>query len=416
LDTKKRVLVCGINFYPELTGIGKYTAEMVNWMVNHDIACTVITAYPYYPYWEIQKPYKNYLFKKEVSHNGNLIVYRCPLYIPRNPSGFKRIVHEATFFMSAFVVLLLQLFKKTHDFVFTISPPFHLGFLALFYRLFKKTKVTYHIQDLQVDAAKELNMIKSDAFISLMMQFEKFIIKESDFVSSISDGMINKIKLKDNRPVLKFPNWVDTEFFYPIDDKQNLKQQWGYKEDDYIILYSGNLGEKQGLNIIIQLAERFAGNQNIKFVICGSGSYKATLLKLAEDSRLDNVDFLPLQPPEVFNKFLNMADMHLIIQRKEASDLVLPSKLANILAVGGLLLATANENTSLYNTIHENKIGLIAEPEDLDSLEQVILENMQSDNTAISKRAITYANQHLSLDKLLANFIDHVTSKKSDRK
>ena len=71
LDEKnKEVLVYGINFYPELTGIGKYTGDMVDWLVSKNIKCTVITAYPYYPYWEIQKPYGGYFYKKEVSVVG----------------------------------------------------------------------------------------------------------------------------------------------------------------------------------------------------------------------------------------------------------------------------------------------------------------------------------------------------------
>jgi colanic acid biosynthesis glycosyl transferase WcaI len=108
----KDVLVYGINFYPEITGIGKYTGDMVDWLVSKNIKCTVITAYPYYPYWEIQKPYNGLFYKKEILHNGLLTIYRCPLYVPKKVNGFKRILHEGSFLFSSFFVIFLLLFKK----------------------------------------------------------------------------------------------------------------------------------------------------------------------------------------------------------------------------------------------------------------------------------------------------------------
>lgn len=402
---KKRVLIYGINYYPEMVGIGKYTSEMVDWMVNQGVECTVITAFPYYPYWQVQKPYKNTFYKKETSANGNLVIYRCPLYIPKNPTGIKRILHDASFsFTTAFVFKWL-LFKKSYDHVISIAPPFHSGLLPLFYRLFKKTKIIYHIQDLQIDAAKELNMIKSDLLISFLMRIERFCIKRFDYVSSISAGMIDKIKLKHDRNIISFPNWVDTGKFYPLNNKACLKQEWGFDKDDHIILYSGNLGEKQGLDIIIDIANRLSADNKIRFIICGDGSYRTTLVNLVNDRQLKNVSFLPLQDHDKFNKFLNMADMHLILQKKDASDLVMPSKLTTILAVGGLVLATADKGTSLYNIIVENNIGLVAEPENPDSILKLINENLRSDNTAICNNAYNYALNNLSVDNVMSKFM-----------
>jgi colanic acid biosynthesis glycosyl transferase WcaI len=110
---KKRFLIFGINYHPELTGIGKYTSEMVNWLVSHDYYCTVVTSYPYYPYWKLQKPYKNLFFKKEVFNDGKLTVYRCPIYIPHKPSGFKRIIHDASFFLTSALVFISLYLKRS---------------------------------------------------------------------------------------------------------------------------------------------------------------------------------------------------------------------------------------------------------------------------------------------------------------
>ncbi len=405
---KNRFLIFGINYHPELTGIGKYTSEMVNWLVSQDNDCTVVTSYPYYPYWKLQKPYKNLFFKKEIFNGGKLIVYRCPIYIPQRPSGLKRIIHDASFFLTSALVFVSLMFKKRYDYVVTVSPPFHIGLISLFYRFIKGGKVVYHIQDLQIDAAKELNMVKSDPLFKMMFYIENFIIKKADAVSSISDGMIKKIKKKVDREIIKLPNWADITNFRPLDDRANLKAHWGFDPQDYIILYSGNIGEKQGLGIIIDVAALAINNTRVKFLICGAGAYKDILLTKSKEKKLTNVAFLPLQEYGIFNRFLNMADMHLVLQKSDAGDLVMPSKLATILSVGGLVLVTAMPGTSLHEIVKNNNIGLLAVPENVQSISNTIMENINKNNDDICRRARDYAEANLSINNLMPQFLSNL--------
>jgi colanic acid biosynthesis glycosyl transferase WcaI len=294
---------------------------MVNWLLSEGYKCTVVTSYPYYPYWKLQQPYKNIFFNKEVSYNGLLTIYRCPIYISEKPSGFKRIIHDSSFFLSSAIIFLMLLFKRKFTYLITIAPPFHIGLTALFYRFVKGSKVVYHVQDLQIDAAKELNMVKSQLLFKVMFGIERYILKKADYISSISDGMIKKLAVKVNRPVIKFPNWADVENFRPIENDATLKAEWGFNENDYIVLYSGNLGEKQGLSIITDLAAAEINNTNVKFVICGAGAYKDSLIAKAAEKKLTNIIFLPLQSYDKFNRFLNMADIHLVLQKNDAGDI-----------------------------------------------------------------------------------------------
>jgi colanic acid biosynthesis glycosyl transferase WcaI len=206
----KNILIFGINYAPELTGIGRYTGEMGEWLSQNGYHCTVVTSFPYYPNWKVQAPYSGRWYKKEVLNEGRLVLYRCPLYVPKIPGGLKRIIHEATFFMSAFFVVLTLLFKRRHQHIFCIAPPFHLGFLALFYRFFKGGKINYHIQDLQIEAARDLKVVKAGFVFKILFAMERFILKRVNSVSSISTGMLQKIGLKTNKTPVFFPNWVDT--------------------------------------------------------------------------------------------------------------------------------------------------------------------------------------------------------------
>lgn len=408
----KRILLIGGNFSPEPTGIGKYNGEMIEWLSQQGYQCTVITTYPYYPQWKLKEPYKSHWwYKKEIIEpNANrntaaVTVYRCPHYIPANPTGKTRIMHDFSFFITAFFQLIVLLFKKKHEVVINVSPPLMPGLLAVLYKKIRGARFIYHIQDLQVDAANDLQMIKSKSLIGFLFGLERYILKHSDVVSSISVGMIKKIKAKIDKPVIFFPNWSDTTFFYPVSDRAGLKQEFGFDEKDSIVLYSGAIGEKQGLESILHAAKTMENIPGLKFVICGSGPYREKLKQVSDQMQLNNLFFLPLQPLEKFNRFLNMADVHLIIQKANAGDLVMPSKLTNVLAVGGLSIVTANEGTSLYELLEEHKMGILVNAEDQEALNKGIKKAIGNSSAEYSNNARLYAEENLSLDRIMERFL-----------
>lgn len=407
---KKRLLLIGYNFYPEPTGIGKYSGEMISWLVEHGYDCTVITSYPYYPFWKVQEPYykKRFWYSSENSRNANsggrLKIYRCPQYIPKNPTGIKRIILEFSFFASACFPLLRLLFSKRFDFVLTVAPSFQIGLLGVIVKKIQKAKFLYHIQDLQIEAARDLKMIKSERIISLLFKTERYIFNECDMISSISKEMVSKIQEKAKKEVLLFPNWTDTKLFYPIQDRGEIKKEFGYSPEDKIILYSGSIGEKQGLNAILDVADQLRKIENLKFVICGSGPYKQQLENLTRELGLANVNFLPIQPFENFNRFLNLADVHLVIQKAKASDLVMPSKLTTILAVGGLAIITADPGSGLHSLVKEHNMGILVKAENTDALKEGILNVIRNDFSHINKNARQYAETFLAVDKIMFTY------------
>ena len=397
----RRLLLIGVNFAPEPTGIGKYSGEMIQWLADNGYECTVITSYPYYPQWQVQAPYvKNrYWYKKEVQ--GKITVHRCPQYIPAHPSGGKRILMDFSFLLSTFFKLLQLLTAKKFDVVMVVGPPFHLGFMGVLYKKIRGATLLYHIQDLQIEAARDLGMIRSPALIKSLFKLEQYILRKADIISSISEGMIRKIQEKTGREVLLFPNWVDVKLFYPVEDKALLKTDFGFDSTDKVVLYSGAIGEKQGLEAILHTA---AALKELKFLICGSGPYKEKLSEMAAALDLQNVIFFPLQPFERFNNFLNMADVHLVIQKANAGDLVMPSKLTTIMAVGGLAVITANPGTSLCEVVQLQNIGVLVAAEDQPALNDGIRTAVYSKAGHITRNAREYALNYLAIDKIMARF------------
>ncbi len=400
-----RILVFGINYAPDLTGIGKYTGEMCAHLAAQGHQVTVVTAHPYYPQWELAEGYPKYFWKKEIM--DRVTVERCPIYIPENPSALRKVLHEISFLGAIFPVWLKLLFQKKYDYVFCINPPFHLTIYPLLYKWLRNSKLISHVQDLQVDVVNDLDLIRNGTMINLMFAFEKFYLKQSDFVSTISLGMERKIASKGIKPENQwlFPNWVDSGFITPLPKEESLRERFGLNYTDKVILYSGNMGEKQGLEYILEVAQLFKLRKDVQFVIVGNGGAKKRLEEAAIEMELANVRFFPLQPYEDLSRLLAVADVHLVLQKLEASDLVMPSKLTGILAAGGLALITAVEGTSLYDVVHEYEMGVLIEPGSVEELYKGIVACLESgDAERIKSNAREYALNHLAKDTVLGSF------------
>lgn len=403
----KKILLIGGNYFPELTGIGRYNGEMMDWLAQNGYECTVVTTYPYYPQWKITPEYKRRSWWYSREKKGTINVHRCPHYVPHQPKGLKRMMLDLSFSVSGFFKILQLAFGPKRELVMVVSPPFVPGFLGVLYKKLRGARLAVHIQDLQIEAARDLQMVRSKKMIRLLFAMEGFILKRADHISSISNGMVRKVKEKTKRSTLFFPNWSDTSKFYPL-ARKGLKQQFGLAETDKVVLYSGAIGEKQGLDIILKVAQILEGYSDLKFIICGTGPYRANLEEMATSMHVKNILFMPLQPTEVLNQFLNMADIHLVIQKADASDLVMPSKLTNILAVGGLAIVTANPGNSLYDEVSSRRIGLLSEAENAEALAESIKMGLMEDCSDYKERARDYAENYLSIDKVMKRFTEEI--------
>jgi colanic acid biosynthesis glycosyl transferase WcaI len=213
--------------------------------------------------------------------------------------------------------------------------------------------------------------------------------------------MMRKIYAKSDKDIKMFPNWVDTNLFHPLENRLELKSQWGFKSSDKIVLYSGSIGEKQGLDALIDIAIECQSISDIQIVICGTGPYKANLEQICKSKSVQNVHFFPLQDFKVFNAFLNMADVHLVLQKAQAADLVMPSKLSTILAAGGLVIATALAGTSLFDEIVNNEMGIVIDPENNQLLQEAIVLACTNDYSKERINARKYAERYLDQEAIL---------------
>ncbi|WP_353622929.1 glycosyltransferase [Aliirhizobium terrae] len=183
----------------------------------------------------------------------------------------------------------------------------------------------------------------------------------------MAEKLVEKGVGQDRVSVIR--NWVDLSHIFPLEGVSPYRAELGFSGEDFVVLYSGNIGAKQGLGVLLDAAEKLRDERGIKFVVAGEGPVKNDLQ--AKYAQLENVRFLPFQPYSRLNEFLNMADLHALPQDKGAADLVLPSKLGGMLASGKQVLVTAEKGTELAEFV--DNIGLVVEPGDAGAMAEAIL-------------------------------------------
>ena len=336
---------------------------------------------------------------------------RCPSWIPAVPSGLRRLAHYASFAASSLPVVLGSAGWKP-DLVLVVAPTLVSAPGALLAARLSGGTSWLHVQDYEVDVALRLGLLPPAGRAALKW-VESRLLRAFDVVTSITEPMLasaREIGVPADRLVL-LPNWANLAVVHPLDRPSRFRAELGIPAGRPVVLYSGNLGRKQGVITLGDAARRSqdAGSPAL-YVVSGAGAEHQALAAGAAAHGLTNLLRLPLQPDESFNELLNLADVHLIIQEAGVADLVMPSKLTNMLASGRPVVATAPAGTGLARLIAENDVGTVVEPGDPGALAAAVDRLLADDDRRARQgaNARAFAEAHLARDELLKTAVERL--------
>ncbi|ATC23452.1 WcaI family glycosyltransferase [Caulobacter vibrioides] len=369
-DKPLKLLVIGLNYAPDFIGIPKYTTEMCEELARRGHQVTVVTAPPYYPAWEVPAAYRG-AWRSETLNGVRLV--RAPIYVPKKPSGVTRLLHHLSFAATSLPAATFTALSQRPDVVLTVAPSLMSAPVALIAAKLSGAKSWLHIQDFEVDAAFELGMLRGERVRKLAQQLERCLLSGFDRVSTISASMRGLLLRKgvEDEAALEIRNWVDvdTVTVWPTSDT-SYRQALQIPADHVVALYSGNMASKQGLETLAEVAALLeARSAKVTLLLCGQGPLKSVLEEACANR--PNVRFMDLQPIEKLPELLATADVHLLPQRAEAADLVLPSKLTGMLASGRPVVAMADNGTGLATEVEG--CGLIVTPGDAAAMTGAVL-------------------------------------------
>lgn len=372
-----KILILGINFFPEQIGTAVYTTGMARYLAEAGHTVSVITANPYYPEWKVFQAFRSWAYSREVMSEG-IRITRCPIYVPARPTGLKRILHLMSFALAAIPPLLGRLFGGRPDVVFVIAPSLISAPVGRLFAWMAGARAWLHVQDFEVEAAFAMGLLPEQGIAERLARgFERFVLRRFHRVSTISPPMVDRLVDKGValERTYEFRNWADLGAIAPLDGPSPLKAELGI-ETPHVALYSGNIANKQGIEIVVEAARAMVNRDDLAFVICGDGPYMPALRARAEG--LPNIRFFPLQPKERLAELLGLASIHLLPQLAGAADLLLPSKLANMLASGRPVVATADAGTRLAQEVEG--VGLNVSPGNVGAFVEAITTLLDDDD------------------------------------
>lgn len=312
----------------------------------------------------------------------------------------------------SWIVFTLQTFwlltiKYRQSSLYLVSNPPLTVFLA---RLLNRP-TSFLIYDVYPDALIEYKFSKRGSFlVKWWAKVNRKAFKKAKQIFTISPGMKKLLaKYVDEDKIEIVPIWTDNKFLQPIEKSENPWLKNHDLQESFIIMYSGNLGITQPVEILIELAKKLR-NAPIKFIIIGEGEKKQWLTKQVQDLQLNNVLLLPYQPIELFPYSLAAADIGIVILGTQASQLSVPSKTYNLMSVGMPILAIAGKDSELAELIEKHQNGMRFSPDEVDKIIEYLKDILQDRSKLLKmgKNSLKASKQYGSENAKKMIFKQHV--------
>jgi colanic acid biosynthesis glycosyl transferase WcaI len=389
--TRFKVLVLGLNYAPEHTGIAPYTAGMAQGL-SRDYDVQVVTTHPHYPEWRIGDGYGGW---RKDETDGKVAVRRLRHYVPANPTGLTRVLSEVSFAARAIAPGV-----RRPDIVLTVSPAL-LSVLSA--RALAKRwgiPVGVVVQDLYSRAMVEVGLLGPRSG-GPATRLESFALKGADALVAIHErfaqSLVDGLGVDPDR-ITVIPNWTHVQS--PAGNQQETRRRLGWGSET-VVLHAGNMGAKQGLEYVVDAAALADGSdQRLRIVLMGDGNQRRDLEQRAQGSR--SIEIIDAVPESEFTDMLAAADVLLLHERPGVVEMCVPSKLTSYFAAGRPVLAATSAQSIASHEVKASGVGTVVKPGNpLALLEAVRVLISDPEFDRMGARGQVYAREKLNVDAAL---------------
>ena len=309
--------------------------------------------------------------RKEVHCDDKMVVKRFRMYGEgKNP------LLRALRYCFCELVYLHHLLCDKYDVAFIDSTPPIQGLKLPIVRLFRKCPVVYNAQDLFPDTLSGTGLAKKGGLLwKIGSWVARVTFNNTDKIIAISEDIKRTLVEEKGIPadkVVVVYNWVDSDAVVPIAKEENpLFEEFGLNREKFHVVYAGNLGNAQNINIVVDAAARLRDNENVEFVVFGSGGLESDIRARIETEGLKNLRLLPLQPVERVKYVYSLGDVCLVSCKEGLGGSAMPSKTWSILSCGRPVLANFDEG-ELQMILTKNQLGVFTKAGDLEGFVEAI--------------------------------------------
>lgn len=401
-----RVLIMSINYWPEVTGIGAFTTYRAEHLAaaGHDVE--VCTTFPYYPDWKVREGYRGKLASSE-ERNGVRIL-RSYAYVPSQVTSAKRILHEISFIISSLVCAIM---RKRPDILVVVSPPLGLAMSAILLSRLWRTPYVFDVEDLQPDSAADFGMLPRWA-VKLLYKVESAAYRHAALVTTLTVSMKKRIidkGITEEKVELLEPRMDDT--LSGITPEEGVLFRKHYELDNkFLVTYSGNMGVKQGLDIVLDAAYLNRSDDMTLFLLVGSGAESGRIQSRSKEMNLRNVRFLPLLDQRDFRGLLAASGVCLVTQQYSVTEIAFPSKIVTYLSAGCPIIASVNPDSEVANIAMESGAGRVVRAGEPEALLAAIKDLREANLDELGENARRYASLRWAPDRVLRQLEQSLTA------
>jgi glycosyltransferase involved in cell wall biosynthesis len=333
---------------------------------GHDVV--VITAFPHYPGGRLYPGSRLRLWQWD--RRDGIRILRLPLYPDHSRSAVRRVVNYGSFAVSAAV--LGTLLSGRVDAMCAEQPPLSVGLAAWVLGRLRRVPFVYSVNDLWPESVEATGMVNRRWGLQWMSRLERFVYRRSAAVVVISPGIRENLIGKGVPPekVHVIPHWADESLYHPVARDPGVARELGMA-GRFNVVFAGQLGLAQGLDVVLDAAEELSDLPEIQFVLAGDGTDAARLRQVAADRRLGNVRFLEWQPAERMPSIFAISDVLLVhLLDEPLFRITIPSKTIAYMACGRpILMAVEGDAADLIRT---TRAGVTCRPGDGKELSEAV--------------------------------------------
>lgn len=393
-------------YWPELIGSAPFSTDIAEWLTAHGRPTTVVSGLPHYPHTDIFPAYRDGRCLRETVCNVDLERLRAGP--PRGTSAMARMANEVEFLLRGLKALASGRIRR-HSVVLALCPSILCVALGIAARRRGGVCVAI-VHDIQSGLAEKLGMVGSGRMASVMRACERAILNRTDLVAVLSAEMKDQLRgMGVSAPIEVIPLWVDTD---------QVQAAPAVARSSVRVLYSGNLGRKQGLGQVVALARELAERRlDIEIMLRGDGSQAGDLLAQITALGLTNIHLAELQPNEALGTALAAGDIHLVPQRPDAAAFAVPSKVFNIMAVGRPFVATALPDSVLWRLQRQSGAFLCVPPDDPSTFAEAVIRLADDSRLRqeLGRRGREFVEQHYAKPRILGHLMSRLDAVAADK-
>jgi putative colanic acid biosynthesis glycosyltransferase WcaI len=402
-----KILILTLNYAPEQTGYGPRVAFLAEYLAGQGHSSTVLTGFPFMPYWSRYPEYKGKFVMEE--HHKGWKVTRLSHFIPSRPkSTLQRLLLEGSFCFMAALALICK-WKTRWDIVVYIGTHPSIAMLGGVIANIRRLPYVVKITDLASDLASQVGIVKLPWLHKFFNKFEYAAFRRSQGAIVLCEGFQEALQAHGYPPenIRVIFNSVDLNMIRPLGEKEGFRAQNNLSPDDFVLLYSGSMSRKQGLLGLIEAARLLKPKYpRIKWVLVGDGELKPKLEGLIVEYGLTQaVKILPLQPEDKMSAMFSAANILLLPQLADIKDTVIPGKLLTYMAAGQPILASVNSENQTARMLRKAGGGVFVPPENPRAMARVIEQFVKVDTrdlVTLGQHNRIYAEQYFDNRKNLA--------------